>query len=200
MSLLRICRENLAIVLIDVQDYFLQSMCGDPEPLLVRLEQILIISEWFDLPVLATLEEPIERKGRLPERLQRLFPERGGLFPKQTYNLCAEDEIKVALSGLQRRQMAVVGGETDVCVLQSVSGMLSEGFDVFLLEDCLYSSEPFVSPALERMTQSGAVPCTYKSLFYELCGTEDPAVWEDAHQRAVTNGFIPVESLPPRKD
>ena len=200
MSLLRICRENLAIVLIDVQDYFLQSMCGDPEPLLVRLEQILIISEWFGLPVLATLEEPIERKGRLPERLQRLFPERGGLFPKQTYDLYADDEIKIALSGLQRRQMAVVGGETDVCILQSVLGMLSGGFDVFLLEDCLYSSESFVSPALERMNKAGAVPCTYKSLFYELCGTEDPAVWEDAHQRAVTNGFIPVESLPSRED
>ena len=200
MSLLRICRENLAIVLIDVQDYFLQSMCGDPEPLLVRLEQILIISEWFGLPVLATLEEPIERKGRLPERLQRLFPERGSLFPKQTYDLYADDEIKIALSGLQRRQMVVVGGETDVCILQSVLGMLSGGFDVFLLEDCLYSSESFVSPALERMNKAGAVPCTYKSLFYELCGTEDPTVWEDAHQRAVTNGFIPVESLPSRED
>ena len=158
MSFQRARKEDLAIVLVDVQDYFLQSMCGDAEPLLVRLEQLLIVSEWFDLPVLATLEEPIERKGRLTERLHRLFPERGRVFPKQTYDLCAEGEIATALKDLQRKQMAVVGGETDVCILQSVLGMLNEGFDVFVLEDCLYSSEPFVSPALKRMTQAGAIP------------------------------------------
>ena len=200
MSIVRAAGNDLAIVLVDVQPYFLKSMCGDSEPLLVRLEQLLIISEWFNLPVLATLEEPVERKGRLPERLQKLFPERGQIFTKQTYNLCGEKEIEASLSDLDRKQLAVVGGETDVCILQSVLGMLSRDYEVFLLEDCLYSSEPFVSPAVQRMYNAGAIPCTYKSLFYELCATEDSARWDEEQKKAIANGFVLVESLPPRDE
>ena len=51
--------------------------------------------------------------------------------------------------------------------------------------------------AVARMHAAGAVPCTYKMLFYELLQTNDPAAWREQQQRAVTRGFVPPESLPP---
>lgn len=191
-------RTNAAIVLIDVQPWFLERMHGDSEPLLVRLEQLLLVAEWFELPVLAVLEEPIDRKGELPERLQKFFPEIGQLHRKQTYDLTAESEIAETLRQIDRRQWIVAGGETDVCVLASVLGLLRAGHEVFLLEDCLYSSAANVEQAVYRMRNSGAIPCTYKTLFYELCGTDDPQRWASQQKAAEDRGWVPPESLPER--
>ena len=198
MNLVTADADDLVVILVDAQPYFLDSMCGDPESLLLRLEQLLIVTQWFEVPVIGTLEEPVERKGPLPEQLQQLFLDSDQIFRKQTYDLCREPLIKSALDTLNRKQVAVAGGETDVCVLQSVLGLLKRGFDVFLLEDCLYSSDTNVGPALQRMRGAGSIPCTYKSLFYALCVTEDPTRWQTRRSIATARGFVPVESLPPR--
>ena len=47
-------------------------------------------------------------------------------------------------------------------------GVLEMGFDVFLMEDALFSEEPNIGPAVRRMEQAGAIPSTVKTLHYEL--------------------------------
>ena len=161
--------SELAIVVIDVQPFFLDGwMAGESESLIARLEFLLALATVYDLPLLATFEQPIERKGWLPERLEPFFPAHGLKHTKQTFNCCGEPDIVTAIASLGRRQLAVAGGETDVCVLQSVLGLLREGYEVFLLEDVVFSSEPHTGPALRRMEQAGAIPSTVKTLNYEL--------------------------------
>jgi len=143
-------------------------MSGETEGLLGRLEFLLALSTVYALPLLATFEQPVERKGWLPERLEPFFPVNGLKYTKQTFNCCGEPDIMAAVAGLGRKQLAVAGGETDVCVLQSVLGLLREGYEVFLLEDVLFSSEPHTGPALRRMERAGAIPTTVKTLNYEL--------------------------------
>lgn len=161
--------DDLAIVVIDVQPYFLDGwMAGPSEPLLARLEYLLGLATVFDLPCLATFEQPVETTGWLPERLERFFPAHGQKHTKQTFNCCGEPSILDALAGFGRAQIAVAGCETDVCVLQSVLGLIGAGYQVFLLEDCVFSSEPHTAPAIRRMEHAGAIPSTVKTLSYEL--------------------------------
>ena len=188
---------DTAVVLIDVQPRFVDGMHGDAEPVLARLEQLLIICEWFELPALATFEEPVAEKGRLPDRLESKWPAGGTTFNKRSYGLTGEPEIVSALEQIGRRRLIVAGAETDVCVLQSVLGLIGLGYEVFLLEDCVFSSEPHTDPAVTRMRSAGAIPCTYKMLFYELLQTADPLAWQDQQARATQHGFVAPESLPP---
>ncbi|MCP3695321.1 MAG: isochorismatase family protein [Planctomycetaceae bacterium] len=196
MTELKLDADNLALVLIDIQAAFVDQMIGPREPVLVRLEQLLIVAQWLQLPLLTTLEEPVARKGMLLPRLQEKFPEHGQVYHKQTYDLCGEPDILLALKQLQRKQLVVAGTETDVCILQSVLGLLDQEYQVFILEDCLFSSAVDTDPAIYRMRQAGAIPLTYKSLHYELLQTEDNAAWREGHQAAVDAGLRPVESLP----
>ena len=160
---------DLAIVVIDVQPYFVAGLAArEAEALIARLEYLLALATVYDLPLLATFEQPVERKGWLPERLEPFFPVHGQRYTKQTFNCCGEPDIVAAIAGLGRRQLAVAGSETDVCVLQSVLGLLRAGYEVFLLEDVLFSSEPHTQPALRRMERAGAIPSTVKTLSYEL--------------------------------
>jgi nicotinamidase-related amidase len=169
MSRLMVDPDDLAIVVIDVQPYFLDGwMSGEAEPLLARLEFLFALATVYDTPFLATFEQPIETKGWLPPRLEPCFPAHGQRHTKQTFNCCGEPSILEAIDGLGRGQIAVAGGETDVCVLQSVLGLIETGRQVFLLEDALFSSEPNVGPAIRRMESAGAIPSTVKTLNYEL--------------------------------
>jgi nicotinamidase-related amidase len=161
--------DDLAIVLIDVQTFFLEGwMAGETETLMARLEFLLALATVYDLPLLATFEQPIEKKGWLPQRLEPFFPAHGQRHTKQTFNCCGEPSILEAIDQMGKSQLAVAGGETDVCVLQSVLGLIGAGKQVFLLEDALFSSEPHVGPALRRMESAGAIPSTVKTLNYEL--------------------------------
>jgi nicotinamidase-related amidase len=110
----------------------------------------------------------VDRKGWLPDRLEPWFPNDARKLTKQTFDCTCEPEIREAIGALGLRQLAVAGGETDVCVLQSVLGVLGMGYEVFLLEDALFSEEPNTGPALRRMEQAGAIPATVKTLHYEL--------------------------------
>lgn len=169
MNRLVVDPADLAVVVIDVQPYFLEGwMAGGSEPLLARLEFLFALATVYDLPFLATFEQPVATKGWLPERLEPFFPAHGQRHTKQTFNCCGEASIVEAIAGMGRQQIAVAGGETDVCVLQSVLGLIEAGKQVFLLEDALFSSEPHVGPALRRMESAGAIPSTVKTLNYEL--------------------------------
>ncbi|HLI51949.1 MAG TPA: isochorismatase family protein [Thermomicrobiaceae bacterium] len=173
MSIMTVNPKSAALVLIDVQPAFVEWMSGSPEPVLTRIEHLLLLAEHFHLPCLATFEHPVERKGWLPVALERVVPATGQRFVKRTYGCCNEPEIRDALQALNVKQLIVGGAETDVCVLQSVLGMLELGFQVFLLEDCVFTSESEPGPALRRMYQAGVIPLTYKTLHYELTHSVD---------------------------
>ena len=169
MTRLMVDPEDLAIVVIDVQPFFLNDwMAGECEPLLARMEFLFALATVYDIPLLATFEQPVETKGWLPQRLEPFFPPHGQRHVKQTFNCCGEPSILAASGDRARGQIAVAGGETEVCVLQSVLGLIDAGRQVFLLEDALFSSEPNVGPAIRRMESAGGIPSTVKTLNYEL--------------------------------
>jgi hypothetical protein len=190
---------RVGIVLVDAQPSFWDIMHGAKEPVLMRVERLLVLADWLDLPLMATFEHPVETKGWLPERLERVFPSHGKRFVKRTYNLCSDPTIREAISGMQLPQMIVAGAETDVCILQSALGLVEMGLQVFLLEDCVFTSEHHARPALERMYRAGVIPSTLKTLFYELTRTVDrdafPPQWKvgaDSYEE-----YFRLEDLPP---
>jgi nicotinamidase-related amidase len=191
--------SSVGIILIDAQPFFWESMHAAREPVLVRIERLLMLADWLELPLIATFEHPVETKGWLPERLERIFPSHGQRFVKRTFNCCSDDSIRKAIGRLGIKQVVVAGAETDVCVLQSSLGLLRTGLQVFILEDCIFTSEQHPRPALERMYRAGVVPCTLKAFFYELMRTVDrdalPAEWK---ARAGSFGeYFDLEALPP---
>ncbi|MCP4623668.1 MAG: isochorismatase family protein [bacterium] len=208
MDILRIERAQIGVLLIDVQPAFLKyafsGKSQQKESVLVRLEHLLKLSDWMDLPLVATLEKPISENGQLPERLQAVFPAKGQQFVKNYFGCMTEPDIVAAIEELPIKQIAVAGAETDVCVMQSVLGLLQMGYQVFLLEDCLFTSEREPAPALRRMYQAGAIPCTLKTMAYELVRCVDdvpwyPEAWElkdHPDAKPFPKNFTPPEEWP----
>jgi len=191
--------NSLGIMLIDAQPFFWDCMHAAKEPILVRVERLLMLANWLRLPLIATFEHPVETKGWLPERLEKAFPPHGQRFVKRTFNCCSDTAIREAIERSRTRQVVVAGAETDVCILQSCLGLLGAGLQVFLLEDCTFTSEHHVRPAFDRMYHAGVIPCTLKTLFYELMRTVDkevlPTEWRTG--AASFAEYFHLEELPP---
>ena len=191
--------EKIGVLLVDAQTAFLDSMFGPKDPVVIRLEYLLMLTDLFKLPLIATFEHPVETKGWFPERLEKAFSAHGQKFVKKTFNACSDALVNQAIRKLPVKQFALAGSETDVCILQSALGLHDMGFEVFLLEDSVFSSEPHPRPALDRMYQAGVVPCTFKTLYYELLRTVGEEAWpKEARARldSFPSGFFQGENLP----
>lgn len=166
--------DHPVVLLIDAQPGFFVELAGMVvgDAVEVRWQMLLALCRCLKLPAVATFEEPV-RNGWLSERCEREWPADGIRVVKRTFDCCGEPRVVAALAEIGRTQVIVAGGETDVCVLQSVLSLLARGHEVFLLEDCLTSTEPHTRPALARMYAAGAVPCTLKTAYYELVKSVD---------------------------
>ena len=165
----RIVPERCCAVIVDLQRFFLSQI--DP-PLRARLTantaNLIRLLGAFRVPVMATVERPLDRKGTLPKEVARRLAPDAKVLEKSCFDLTKERKIKAHLARQKRRQVIVTGCETDVCVMQSCLGLVALGYEVYVMEELIFSSTGAVGAALARMKDAGCVFLTYKMLYYEL--------------------------------
>ena len=169
----RIAVNQCCGVVIDVQDFFLSQLDARLRSSIeINTANLIRLLGYFRIPMIATLERPLDMKGQLPELLGECFGDLpvglGASFEKDFFDLTKEPKIKSHLGKLKKKQMIVAGCETDVCVLQSCLGLIDLGHEVFAVEETLFSSARNVEAAKARMQGEGVVFLSYKTLYFEL--------------------------------
>ncbi len=156
-------------VIVDLQGFFLAQINARLRARVkTNTANLVRLLDAFAIPVVATLERPLDVKGTLPREVAKHLGERVKTFEKDFFDLTKEGKIKAHLARLKRPQAIVAGCETEVCVLQSCLGLLALGYEVYVMEELMFSSARNVEAALARMRDAGCVFLTYKMLYYEL--------------------------------
>ena len=172
----RIAVDRCWGLIIDVQEFFLSqidtSLRSKLETNLANFARLL---GYFRVPMVATLERPVDKKGALSREIAKHASGDAKIFEKDFFDLTKEKKIADHITRLKKKQVIVAGCETDVCVLQSCLGLLGLGYDVYVVEELVFSSSRNVDAAIARMKAAGAVLVTYKSLYYELIEAVDGA-------------------------
>jgi len=169
MIVKRIVPNHCWGVIIDVQEFFLSR--ADKRlhsKIKTNTKNFARLLGYFRVPIVVTLERPVDQKGSLPEEIEKHLGDLTETFEKDFFDLTREKKIRDHLGHLKKKQVIVTGCETDVCVLQSCLGLLGLGYEVYVVEELLFSSSRNVDSAIERMKAEGAIFLTYKSLYYEL--------------------------------
>jgi nicotinamidase-related amidase len=180
----RIVPDQCFGALIDVQEFFLAGVDKSLRPKLkTNAKHFVRLLGYFRIPLVVTLERPVAHKGRLPKEIKKQLGDRAQVFEKDFFDLTKDGEIRAQIGRLKIKQAIIAGCETDVCVLQSCLGLLDLGYEVFLVEELLFSSSRNVDAAIARMQAAGAVFLSYKSLYYELVeAVEGGPHWEERLQ------------------
>jgi nicotinamidase-related amidase len=165
----RIVADQCWGLIIDVQGFFLSQADARLRPKIkTNTKNFVRLLGYFRVPIVITLERPVDKKGSLPEEITKHVRGSAKVFEKDFFDLTKEKDIENYIARLKRKQVIVAGCETDVCVLQSCLGLLDLGYEVYAVEDLLFSSSRSTEAAIARMKAEGVVFLTYKSLYYEL--------------------------------
>ncbi len=165
----RIDPERCCAVIVDVQSFFLSQIAPRLRARIkTNTANLVYLLGAYGIPVMATVERPLDVKGTLPKEIGKRLGKRGKVFEKDFFDLTKDTKIKAHLARQKRRQVIVTGCETDVCVMQSCLGLVGLGYEVFVMEELIFSSTRDVTAALARMRDAGCVIVTYKVLYYEL--------------------------------
>jgi nicotinamidase-related amidase len=186
----RIAVNQCCGVIIDVQDFFLAQLEARLRSnIVMNTANLIRLLGYFKIPVIATFERPLDTKGQLPELLGECFGDLpsglGASFEKDFFDLTKESKIKGHLGKLKKKQAIVAGCETDVCVLQSCLGLLDLGYEVYAVEELLFSSARNVEAAKARLQAEGVVFLSFKTLYFELL----EAVGESRHAEKMLKTF-----------
>jgi hypothetical protein len=170
----RVLADQCCGAIIDYQDFFLAQLEPRDRARLGRnMGSFARLLAYLRIPTILTLERPVDRKGEVPADLMATLSSATKTFEKSFFDLTKEKPIRTYLKRLKKKQVIVAGCETDVCVLQSCLGLLDLGFDVFAVEELLFSSARRTDAAVERLKNAGVIFMSYKTLHFELVEAVD---------------------------
>lgn len=161
-------QESLLLI-IDVQEKLVNMLEGSQvKDNAVKIAKACGILE---IPTVITEQYP-KGLGTTIEEIKEALPN-AEYVEKTTFSALKEDEVKKFLS---QKQVIILGIEAHICVLQTAMDLLTEGYEVFVVQNaCGSRNEPNKQAALRRLIHAGAQIVTTEMVLFELLeGSKHP--------------------------
>ena len=161
-----ITKEDTVLVAIDFQEKLMPAMSNGEETE-ERAAKLIGGMKVFDIPAIVTQQYT---KGIGPTTAK--IVEALGDFEhveKTSFSAMRTQEFKDRLAATGRKNVVICGVEAHICVLQTALQLMDEGYNVYLVVDCIDSrNENDKMWGISRMGDAGAVITTYESVLYEI--------------------------------
>lgn len=173
-------RDDLMLLVIDIQDRLAAAM-PQRDATVAATVRLVRAAAIVGVPVVVTRQYPQGLGDTAPEVEAALDEARGavpvGVVDKTAFCACEERDFVSALEATGRRQVAIAGMETHICVTQTALALRAAGYRVQVVEDaCCSRRTKDHETALARLrTQEVTVTCS-ESVIYEAAvraGTDE---------------------------
>ena len=166
---MRLQRSEALLVIIDVQERLMPVIDQREE---VERNIVRLIHGCRVLGVAPILtEQYVKGLGPTVGEVREALEETFGYAPieKSCFSAFGSDELQAALRAYRRRQILVAGVEAHVCVWQTVSDLLVNGYEVTSIADATSSRTPQNKDiALRRMVHEGAKLSSTEMALFEM--------------------------------
>lgn len=166
---LQINPNTSTLIMIDFQGRLMPAI-EHGESVLQRSLLLAQVAQLLEVPIIGTEQSPHSLGNNL-ESIQKFC---SITVSKEHFNACADGLIDALPVG--RNQLALVGCETHVCVMQTALGLLNHDFDVAIVVDGVGSRRVLDKElALKRLQSAGARLISSEMLAFEwLLSTHHP--------------------------
>jgi nicotinamidase-related amidase len=160
-------RDRSCLVVIDVQQYFLDKLPVEQRPALVaRIAWLMRVATALEIPIIATAED-IANDGPLVAEVAEELTDPAAVHDKMVFGLTGQASILGAVERTYRDEFVLVGLETDVCVAHSGLGLLELGHRIAVVVDATASPAPHHDEGIDRLRGAGAIVTSVKGIYYE---------------------------------
>jgi nicotinamidase-related amidase len=168
----RLHRAEAFLLVIDVQQK-LMPVIDDHKSVERNIDRLVRGCKILDIPAIVT-EQYVRGLGPTVPAIRRAFEETSGYEPieKASFSSYGSPEFVMATRNLHRKEALVAGIEAHVCVYQTVSDLLQNGYDVTIIADAVSSrTSANKEIALRRMISDGAKVSSTEMVLFELTVT-----------------------------
>jgi hypothetical protein len=169
--------NNSLLAVIDVQGK-LAHLVHEKESLHLNLQRLIKGATILGIPILWAEQNPAGLGPTIPEIAGLLSTE--APIPKMSFSCVGCKEFAAKLASYQRKQIIVAGIETHVCVFQTVSDLLQQGYEAHVMVDAVSSRLSANKQAgLDRMKTEGAILSSTEMALFELLQTAESARFKE---------------------
>ncbi len=163
-------RDETQLLVVDIQEKLVPAIHPDLYPRCLKNVKVMIeAAHALGIPILLTEQYPKGLGPTVPEVLGALAGKGHRRIEKVTFS-CARDEgFLQALAAAGRRQVAIVGMETHVCVYQTSVDLIRAGYAVVVLDDAV--SSRFLhnyESGLRALRDAGATVFSTETAIFQL--------------------------------
>jgi nicotinamidase-related amidase len=167
-------RDDLVLLVIDVQERLAAAM-ESRDSAVAATARLVRAAGIVGAPVVVTRQYPAGLGDTVPEVEAALGEARDsvpvGVFDKTAFCACEEPGFMDSLAANGRRQVAIAGMETHICVTQTALALAAAGYRVQVVGDaCCSRRSGDHGTALARLQAHGVTVTCAESLMYEAIG------------------------------
>lgn len=158
--------NDTVLIVVDVQEKLIGAM-HNREKLVENFTRLIKGAQVLEVPIIITEQNPRGLGATIPQ-LASLFSEFNPI-PKLSFSCCSDKKFADALKKSKRKQVLLTGIETHVCIYQTAVDLLSSGYKVQIVADCVSSRTPEnINIALDRIKSEGAKITSIEMALFEL--------------------------------
>ncbi|WP_324825724.1 isochorismatase family protein [Sinanaerobacter sp. ZZT-01] len=176
MEVKKIKKEEALMVAIDFQEKLMPVM-NEKEALEAAMVKLVKGCRTMDVPILVTQQYTKGLGETIPSINMALTEEIAGKteayepFEKTSFSAMRQADFAAEIKKQDRKTILVTGIESHICVEQTVLDLLDNGYQVFVVGDCISSRKVMDKEYAQlRMIAAGAVFTSMESVLFELCG------------------------------
>lgn len=165
---MRILSENTCAVFIDFQEKLVPAM-SKSEKIIERTAILAKGLQEIGIPM-AVSQQYTKGLGETVPAIKDVI-ENFSYTDKTTFSCWENDDLNKWFRDQNKQTVIVCGIEAHICVLQTVVDLISAGFYVFVVADCIGSRSDFdMEIGMQRLKDEGAFLTTTEAVLFELVG------------------------------
>ncbi len=166
--------KDSLLLIIDIQEK-LAAVMKERDRVVKNNLLMIELSKMLKIPVVVTEQYP-KGLGRTVPEIRTVLSEYRPV-EKMTFNCCSETAFLSEIKKPGRKKIIVTGMETHICVLQTTTGLLRDGFIPHVVQDAVCSrTKENWKAGTEFMRDAGAVVTCIETALFQLlkvAGTEE---------------------------
>lgn len=177
---MRLDRESCLLLIVDIQSRLAPAM-HDPTPIIQTNAALIYGARALEVPIIAS-EHCAERIGPTVPEL-RVLLRNDEIVAKRSFSCADDSNFQQKLRASGRKQILVTGMEAHVCVLQTVLGLMEQGYEPLFVADATASRRTENKQlAMERLRQETVRVVSTEMVLFEWLGHADHPAFRETLQ------------------
>lgn len=166
-------RKESLLLIIDVQERLVSAL--DKDIVVKRTATMAQAAKIMEIPTIVT-EQYSKGLGPTVSQVKSSLAKNTPIIEKSAFSAVKEKGFLDVLKSFNKKQIVICGIETHVCVHQTASDLIEEGYEVYIAKDACASRGKYeFKQGIERMQANGAnISCMEIVLFEWLRSSKNP--------------------------